>query len=492
MSISSGVRSLSLQNEQANFASSAGKDWVRGVALGVFMLAHMQDIAPILCPISLGLVGIAFLPDVIIYRRLPFAFLPAVAFTLYMLLLLFIHHNVSDGTASTLLFTSARYYYMFFCFIAFAHLRPTARFEPILFNAALFVTAVLCALCLFSFFVKPIAFGGASLSTNGFVTGLLGANGGRGDVSATGQPLARTSKNAMALALGAILTMVAAAFFHAFKRATPQCVNRWTPFLLAPVFVGFVLTKSRGCMLAFAVVTAVVSVAMVRRNPRWHSLLICGAVLFVLAGCFAVATRNPRGSEDNIWTRFELWERAARIFAESPIVGVGIGSFEQVNVRLQTIVPHLLAVRTSGNLASGDYHGGADVGASTLNSYIQLLLDFGLLGSGLYVLWIWQAVRLGRQFARPAAELGRGYEMVRQHATWNATVVLLSLVFVGVQSLTETCVLMGPNGQAVFAACFGRLVAQGEVLRWWKAGSVPAPFRITSGENALAGVRSVG
>jgi O-antigen ligase len=271
----------------------------------------------------------------------------------------------------------------------------------------------------------------------------------------------------MALALGAILTMVAAATLHAFKRERPRCISRLTPWLVAPIFLSFILTKSRGCMLAFSGVMGVVSLAVVRRNPRWHSILVCGAMLFVIASGVAVATRDSTRSEDNIWTRFVLWQRAMKIFERSPLIGVGIGSFEQVDVRYQTVVPGLISIRTVGSLGSGDYHGGSGAGASTLNSYIQLLLDFGVIGFVVYFAWIWQANRLGREVSAMAGQVDPEFELLRQHAVWNATVVNLTLVFLGIQGLTETCVFVGPNGLMIFAASFGRLVSQAEALRSW-------------------------
>ena len=106
------------------FSPGGRKDVTRSIALGAFILAHVQDVMPILCPLSLALVGMTYASDVIWYKRFPTAILPTIVFTIYLLGLLFIHHNFADGTARTLFFTSGRYYYLFFVFISFAHLRP--------------------------------------------------------------------------------------------------------------------------------------------------------------------------------------------------------------------------------------------------------------------------------------------------------------------------------------------------------------------------------
>jgi hypothetical protein len=464
------------QETKAAFARGGWRDVWRAFALGFFLLTHMQDVIPGLCPLAVALVGFTYLSEVIWYRRWPLAFMLVFAFTTYELLMFYVHHNYADGTAKTLFFTSGRYLYLFIVFVSFAHIRATARFEPLLFNAALVVVAPVCLLCMFSLFVKPLSVGTAPLSNNGAVTGMLGANNDSGGSPKTGAERVRNSKNAMGLALGGVLAMVVAAYLHRFRWQLPRCINAFTLLLTVPILMAFVLAKSRGCLLAFTGVMLVASFLVVRRYPRWQTSLVALIVLVGLGGCLANSQRDAHNTEANIWTRIELWKRGARLLSQSPLIGIGVGSFEQVGVHYQSIVPYLAAVRTSGRPANGTYHGGTGAGASTLNSYLQLLLDFGLLGCLLYFGWLWQAVHMGRETLEPDPRDDDVSEMIRQHARWNFTVVGMTLIFVGLQAMTETCVFLGPNGLMIFAACFGRLVSQVHTLRTRRAlAAAPIP-----------------
>jgi hypothetical protein len=464
------------------FVSDDWKDLRRAIALGIFVIAHAQDVMPLLCPLSVALVGWTYLSDVIWYRRWPAAFLLVIAFTVYEGLLLYVHHNVTDGTAKTLFFTSGRYVYMFIVFVSFAHIRPTARFEPLLFNAALVVMSVLSAACLFSLTVRPLSVGAAPLSTHGAVTGLLGANNDStvGKSAGSGEERVRTSKNAMALALGSVLAMVVAAYMHRLRCDQPRCINNATLLMSVPILASFLLAKSRGCLLAFTGVLLVAGFVVVRRYPRLQSSLAAIVVLVLLGGSLSNAERDAHKTEANVWTRFELWEKGMQRFSQSPLIGIGIGSFEQVGVHYRTLIPYCVSVRTAGRQASGDYHGGAGAGASTLNSYLQLMLDFGILGCLLYFGWFWQAARLGREVLEPDSRDDRDSDLIRQHARWNATVVGMSLVFVGLQAMTETCVFLGPNGLMIFAATYGRLVAQVIELRTRRAVLARVPVQNSS------------
>jgi O-antigen ligase len=180
------------------------------------------------------------------------------------------------------------------------------------------------------------------------------------------------------------------------------------------------------------------------------------------------AARDQSHMNRNVGHRFTQWQKGLVLLARSPVIGVGVGSFQQVDRHLETLVPYLLAVRTSGRsfsgrqLVEGDETG---PGSPIYNSYLKVLLDFGLVGLALYAAWYWHAFQRGREVLRFSTALDPDLTILRQHATYNATVVGLSLVFIGMQSMTESQCLIGPSGHVLYAAAFGRLVAQSELLR---------------------------
>jgi O-antigen ligase len=197
--------------------------------------------------------------------------------------------------------------------------------------------------------------------------------------------------------------------------------------------------------------------------------MLCAAALVAIFFFATNASRSQRQMKENVGHRFTQWERGLKIWARSPVIGVGVGTFEFVDKQFQTLVPHLLAVRRSGRVASGLEigHGeqATNAGAPTYNSYLKILLDFGLVGFALYAAWYWQAMRLGREVWLFQTAGRPELAIVRQHAIFNATVVALTLVFIGIQSMTESQCLIGPNGHVIYAAAFGRLVSQSELLR---------------------------
>jgi O-antigen ligase len=422
---------------------------------------------------------LTFLPDLVWYRRLPSAFLPALIFPPYIGALFFIHHNFADGTAWSLLFKDGRIIYTMAIFIFFAHLRPTVRFEPLLFRAVVITVAVLSIFCLVSYFVKPLRVGTAQLaSPHGAVTGLLGANTQAATAGKSAAEVATTnSKNAMAFALGAVIAFIAAAWLHGFKRERPDCCDWLTLVLAIPIGLAFVLAKSRGCDLALGAAVAVIGFIMVRRNRRWLGLLTTGAAVAGLMFLASNAQRNERQMDRNIGHRFIQGEKALKLWAQSPVFGVGVGTFEFVDKDMQSLVPYLLAVRRAGRPTSGSMieigEHPTSAGQPTYNSYLKILLDFGLVGLGLYAAWYWQAFRRGLEVWRSPAE-GRDMVLLREHAIFNATVVALSLLFIAVQSMTESQCLIGPSGHVIYAAAFGRLVAQSELLRSFTPGHPPA------------------
>src|SRR6185437_2087129 len=113
------------------------------------------------------------------------------------------------------------------------------------------------------------------------------------------------------------------------------------------------LTKSRGCDLALGGVLAVVSFIVLRRNARWLGMIVSGAALAGLMFLASNAGRDQSHMNRNVGHRFAQWQKGLVLLARSPVIGVGVGAFQQVDRHLDTLVPYLVAVRTSGRSFSG-------------------------------------------------------------------------------------------------------------------------------------------
>jgi O-antigen ligase len=114
---------------------------------------------------------------------------------------------------------------------------------------------------------------------------------------------------------------------------------RWAMAALIPLPIGLALSGSRsGFLVAVLGSAAVIAVASLER--RWRATLAVGALAFALAVAF-LPHRSPGGVggrlgqlfrsaltlEDRASSRPILWRAALRLFAESPVVGSGVGSF---------------------------------------------------------------------------------------------------------------------------------------------------------------------
>lgn len=176
---------------------------------------------------------------------------------------------------------------------------------------------------------------------------------------------------------------------------------RWAVGLCVPVMIVIMLlTQSRGVFIGLIVGFAPVLLAQIRKRPSFAlpviiavvvaGVLIPGTVWHRLGGISkltsteTVAEADPEGSAAQ---RFEIDKIAWRIFADHPLIGVGIGCYDEANKRY------------SPGLGKRDAHNtylslGAELGLP------GLLLWLGLVGSVLL-----QVKRYRRSFAVDAAPI---------------------------------------------------------------------------------------
>ena len=160
------------------------------------------------------------------------------------------------------------------------------------------------------------------------------------------------------------------------------------------LLLGLAATQSRGGLVAAGI--CVLATLVVAQGRRFAALAITLGVLTV--GAFAVAT-TP-GALDRITSadrggsgRADLWRVATRIFADHPTNGVGLNHFR---------VESPDYVRRPGNLESVELI--AENPRLVHNTYLQLLVEAGVVGLALFlaliVVCVGSALRAARAFQR--------------------------------------------------------------------------------------------
>jgi O-antigen ligase len=176
---------------------------------------------------------------------------------------------------------------------------------------------------------------------------------------------------------------------------------RWAVGLCVPVMIAIVLlTQSRGVFIGLIVGFAPVLLAQIRKRPSFALPVIIAVVLTgvlvpvivwhrlegitKLTSTETIAEADPEGSAAQ---RFEIDKTAWRIFRDHPLIGVGIGCYEQANDLY------------SPELGKRDAH----------NTYLTLAAELGLPG---LLLWLGligsvllQVRRYRRSFAVDAAPI---------------------------------------------------------------------------------------
>ena len=139
------------------------------------------------------------------------------------------------------------------------------------------------------------------------------------------------------------------------------------------------LSGSRGGMIAFAAEMALLAGWLIKREKTWRPVLVFGAFLLIAAGLAAwvggselldrVATiHGPVQGEISSGTRLQIARDAARMFAQRPVLGWGLGVFQDVYPQFRSFPTDMQVDRAH-------------------NDYIQVLAETGGLGFAA-VLWL--------------------------------------------------------------------------------------------------------
>lgn len=218
-----------------------------------------------------------------------------------------------------------------------------------------------------------------------------------------------------AVANGVSLNLLGLLAFHAYRRGSVRGLKM--VLLLASVPLAILATMTRAVWLSFA--ASVVALAFLSRNRRlrWTctalaALGLCGALMLssTQLGC-AISDRLQERGPVNF--RAAVYQGGWEMFLERPLTGWG---FHQMPAELPRYVT--------------GYH---EKILYPHNTYLEILVEQGVIGFGLYLWLMWEMWRLGRGTC-PAGEQ-RGFLSQRFRRMWP--------IFLGVYWINAAAVVMG-------------------------------------------------
>ncbi|WP_345815103.1 O-antigen ligase family protein [Paraburkholderia sp. PREW-6R] len=184
-------------------------------------------------------------------------------------------------------------------------------------------------------------------------------------------------------------------------------LERKSKWLLALIFINFLMlfsTYSRGSLLGALAVLPYLYFG----RKRWIlGTLIAGLVAGSLAMAFyhthpnvdymgfSFTIHNADAKVANLDIRADwLWPRALAYFSQSPIVGMGFGSFDD---HIGTVASyfHLLAIPSDITIEHSDSH--------AHNSYLNILAELGAVGLALMLAFYWKLIAWSQRGAAFAA-----------------------------------------------------------------------------------------
>ncbi|SIT42746.1 O-antigen polymerase [Paraburkholderia ribeironis] len=178
---------------------------------------------------------------------------------------------------------------------------------------------------------------------------------------------------------------------------------------------------------------------------------------------FSFHNEDPKAA--NLSIRYEwLWPRALVYFEQSPIVGLGFGSFDD---EIHSLVSYfgLFAVPSDIVVNHTDSH--------AHNSYLNLLAELGIVGLALMISFYWKLIDWSQKGAAAAALYGRGQNFAALRFVEISSVCLL------VMSATEHR-LVSPSNVLILTLVISLLLA-------WRPSGPPLqePKRAASNLPAL-------
>jgi O-antigen ligase len=241
-----------------------------------------------------------------------------------------------------------------------------------------------------------------------------------------------------AVANGVSLNLLGLLALHAVRRRTLRGLKAW--FLLGSLPLAILATMTRAVWLSFAGTILVLAI----RSPSLVLRRVCLA-LVVVGGVGVAIALSSKGSHTALADRFEergpvdfreaVYRGGWAMFMERPLTGWGVNQ-----------MPSELARHVSGYQEKDLY---------PHNTYLELLVEHGILGLALYVWLMVELWRLGRGVVPP--EERSGFLDRNFHGLWpillgvywiNAIFVVMNYQFVNGLLFTMAGMLAGQRRRA--------------------------------------------
>jgi O-Antigen ligase len=248
--------------------------------------------------------------------------------------------------------------------------------------------------------------------------------------------------------------------------------------LLAGTALMLFSTYSRGSLLGALVVLPYLYFG----RKRW---MLASLIAALVVGSIAMAIYHTDPTVDymgytftihnqdakvaNLNIRYEwLWPRALTYFEQSPIIGLGFGSFDD-HIGSVTSYFHLLGVPSDVVIEHSDSH--------AHNSYLNLLAELGVVGLALMLSFFWKLVDWSKHGAAAAALIGGGQNFAAFRFVEISSVCLL------VMAATEHR-LVSPSNVLILSLVISLLLASRPIsvlaLETLEAREPKAPERVPS------------
>jgi O-antigen ligase len=177
-------------------------------------------------------------------------------------------------------------------------------------------------------------------------------------------------------------------------------IERWVLGASATIIALALLeTGSRGGLIALAVSATAALILGGQARPRvLAAVLGCGALgltYFVLVAPPDVRGRVVHFTAGGGSGRTDLWSVARRVASDHPVLGVGIGNFQEVEPAYASRTTNLSEV----DLVVDDPH-------LVHNSYLELVAELGIPGLAIFVALLGAAIALGWRAVRAFARSG--------------------------------------------------------------------------------------
>ncbi len=214
-----------------------------------FVTMHMQDIIPILAPVSLAVFIVSQAIRITIPKHLPRELLILLALWFYMLLNIWMNNSLSGIGVIDFVKQHGKIFYTIGLFPVFFFIHPLARLEEKFILAAILAAFFISILLIMSYLgYTGYLFGVKLTKSTGMLVGPLGGHG----------------PTAASLSLSLIMFLTAVICVKERIAQPPVKLNVYTAMMILIIFIAFVLAKSRGRTLALVGVLILMSFTVFR------------------------------------------------------------------------------------------------------------------------------------------------------------------------------------------------------------------------------------